>query len=66
MATVSITNFEVTSLDNSVFTIINNLRKQYKRANLDKIYNELIKTVDSENTSKEHQHLHDRINTLNL
>ena len=65
MATVSITNFEVTSLDNSVFTIINNLRKQHKRANLDKVYNELIKTVDSENNSKEHQHLHDRINKLN-
>ena len=59
MATVSSTNSGPTCFVNSVFAIINNLRKQQKRANLDKIYNELIKTVDSENTSKEH--LHDRI-----
>ena len=38
------------------------MKKQYKRANLGKIYNELIKTIDFENTSKEH--LHDRVNEL--
>ena len=37
-------------------------RKQHKRTNLDKIYNELIKTTNLENKSKEH--LHDRINEL--
>ena len=62
MATTSVTNFEVTMLDNSVFAIIDNFRKQHKLANLDKICNELIKMVDFENTSKEH--LHDRINEL--
>ena len=40
--------------------IINHFRKQHKRANLDKIYNELIKTIDSENANKEY--LHDKIN----
>ena len=38
------------------------MKKQHKRANLGKIYNELIKTTDFENTSKEH--LYDRINEL--
>ena len=51
----------LTILENSVFAIINNLRK-HKRTNLNKIYNELIKVVDSENTSKEH--LNDRTNEL--
>ena len=62
MATVSITNFKLTLLDNSVFTLINNLAKQHKFINLDKIYNEFIKTVVPENTSKEH--VYDRINQL--
>ena len=62
MATFSITNFELTLLDDSVFTLINNLAKQHKRTNLDKIYNEFIKMVVSENTSKEH--VYDRINKL--
>ena len=52
MATVSIANFDLTIIDNSVFAT-NNLRKQHKRANLDKIYNKLIKAIDSENTSKD-------------
>ena len=62
MATVSIANIDLSILDNNVFAIINHLRKQHKRANLDKIYNELIKTITSENASREH--LHDRINEL--
>ena len=60
--TFSIVNIDLTIFDNSVFAIINHLRKQHKRTNLDKIYNELIKKIDFENTSKEH--LHDRINDL--
>ena len=56
MATTSITYFELTILDNS------DLKKQYKRANLDKICDELIKTVDSEYARKEH--LTDIINEL--
>ena len=40
-------------LDNSVFAIINHLSNQHKRTNLDKIYNEPIKTIVLENTSKE-------------
>ena len=61
MATASITNFELAILVNSVFAIIN-LRKQHKHANLDTIYNELIKAADSKNAIKEH--LHDRINEI--
>ena len=62
MATASIANIDLTILDNNVFAIINHLRKQHKRANLEKIYNELIKTINFENTSREH--FHDRINEL--
>ena len=40
MATASIANFGLISLGNSVFATINKLRKQHKRADLDKIYNE--------------------------
>ena len=43
MATASIANIDLTILDNNVIAIINPLRKQHKRANLGKIYNELIK-----------------------
>ena len=62
MAKASITNFELTLLDNNVFTLTNNLSKQHKHTNLDKIHNELIKTVVSENTSK--GHFYGRINQL--
>ena len=62
MATASIANIDLTILDNNVFAIINHLRKQHKRANLDKISNELIKTINFENASR--KHLHDRINEL--
>ena len=48
MATASITNFDPTFLDNSVFAFVNHFSKQHKRTNLGKIYNELIKTIDSE------------------
>ena len=41
MPTAFVTNFELSILDKSFFAIINNLRKQHKHANLDKIYNEL-------------------------
>ena len=41
---------------------VNHSRKQHIRANQGKIYNELIKTIHFQNTSKEH--LHDRINVL--
>ena len=57
MATASIANIDLTILHN-----INHLRKQHKRANLDKIYNELIKKTNFENAGREH--LHDRINEL--
>ena len=62
MATASIANIDLTILDNNVFVIINHLRKQHKLANQDKIYNELIKIINFENTSREH--LPDRINEL--
>ena len=55
-------NFDLTILNNNVFAIINCLRKQNKCVNLDKIYNEPIKAIDFENTSK--KYLHNRINEL--
>ena len=62
MATTSIANINLTILDNKVFAIINHLMKQHNHANVDKIYNKLKKTINFENTSREH--LHDRINEL--
>ena len=62
MATASTANFDLTILDNNAFVIINHSRKQHKYDNLHKIYNELIKTIDFQNTSKEH--LHDRATEL--
>ena len=62
MATGSIANIDLTILDNSAFAIINHLREQNKRINLDKIYDELIKTINFQNTSKEH--LYNKINEL--
>ena len=62
MATASIANIDLTIFDKKVFAIINHLRKQHKRANLDKIYNELIKKTNFEKTSQEQ--LRDRINEL--
>ena len=50
MATASITNFELTILNDSVFAIINNLKKQQQRANLHKFYNELMRAIDFANT----------------
>ena len=41
-------------LDNTAFAMTNIFRRQHKRINLDKVYNKLIKTIDSENTNKEH------------
>ena len=41
-------------LDNAAFAITNIFRRQHKRIDLDKVYNKLIKTIDSENTNKEH------------
>ena len=38
------------------------MRKQHKRTNLNKIYNELIKTMNFENISTEH--FHNRMNEL--
>ena len=61
-ATASIEHIDLTILDSNVFAIINHLRKQHKPANLDKIYSELIKTINFKNKSREHPH--DRINEL--
>ena len=43
MVTAFIANIDLTIFDKKVFAIINHLRKQHKRADLDKLYNELIK-----------------------
>ena len=62
MATASIIYFELTILDNIILAIASNLSKQNKRANIEKIYNELIKMLGSKNASKEH--LPDKITEL--
>ena len=43
MVTAFIANIDLTIFEKKVFAIINHLRKQHKRADLDKLYNELIK-----------------------
>ena len=43
MVTAFIANIDLTIFDKKVFAIINHLRKQHKPADLDKLYNELIK-----------------------
>ena len=53
---------DLTIPDNKFFAIINHLMQQHKPPDLDKIYNELIKIIDFEHTSKEY--LHDKFNEL--
>ena len=61
MATALI-HSETISFDQNIFTVINDLKKKQKRADKDSIQNEIIKTIDFKNTTKDD--LQDRINIL--
>ena len=51
---------ETISFDQNIFTVINDLKKKQKRADIDSIHKEIIKTIDFKDTTKDD--LQDRIN----
>ena len=51
---------ETISFDQNIFTVINDLKKKRKRADIDSIHKEIIKTIDFKDTTKDD--LQDRIN----
>ena len=53
---------ETISFDQNIFTVINDLKKKQKRADIDSIHKEIIKTIDFKDTTKDD--LQDRINIL--
>ena len=59
MATALIQS-ETISFDQNIFTVINDLKKKRKRADIDSILKEIIKTIDFKDTTKDD--LQDRIN----
>ena len=61
MATTLIQS-ETISFDQNIFTVINDLKKKRKRADIDSIHKEIIKTIDFKDTTKDD--LQDRINIL--
>ena len=61
MATALIQS-ETISFDQNIFTVINDLKKKRKRADIDSIHKEIIKTINFKDTTKDD--LQDRINIL--
>ena len=61
MATTLIQS-ETISFDQNIFTVINDLKKKRKRADIDSIHKEIIKTINFKDTTKDD--LQDRINIL--
>ena len=61
MVTASI-HSEIISFDQIIFTVLNDLKKKRKRADIDRIHKEIIKTIDFRDTTKDD--LQDRINIL--
>ena len=61
MATALIQS-ETTSFNQNIFTVINDLKKKLKRADIDSIHKEIIKTTDFKDTTKDDPQ--DRINIL--
>ena len=53
---------ETISFDQNIFTVINDLKKKRKRADIDSIHKEIIKTIDFKDTTKDD--FQDRINIL--
>ena len=53
---------ETISFDQNIFTVINDLKKKRKRADIDSIHKEIIKTINFKDTTKDD--LQDRINIL--
>ena len=60
--TTALIQSETISLDQNIFTVINDLRKKPKRADIDSIRKEIIKTTDFKDTTNDD--LQDRINIL--
>ena len=60
--TTALIQSETISLDQNIFTVINDLRKKPKRADIDSIRKEIIKTNDFKDTTN--YDLQDRINIL--
>ena len=58
----TLTQSETISFDQNIFTVINDLKKKQKRADIDSIHKEIIKTIDFKDTTKDD--LQDRINIL--
>ena len=56
------TQSETISFDQNIFTVINDLKKKRKRADIDCIHKEIIKTTDFKDSTKDD--LQDRINIL--
>ena len=61
MATALIQS-EIISFDQNIFTVINDLNKKQKRADIDSIHKEIIKTTNFKATAKDD--IQDRINIL--
>ena len=61
MATTLIQS-ETISFDQNIFTVLNDLKKTRKSADIDSIHKKIIKTIDFKDTTKDD--LEDRINIL--
>ena len=61
MATALIQS-ETISLDQNIFTVINDLKKKRKRAEIGSIHKKIIKAIDFKDTTKDE--IQDRINIL--
>ena len=55
---------ETISFDQNILTVINDLKKKRKCADIDSIHNEIIKIIDSKGTTK--HDLQDRVNILSI
>ena len=53
---------EIISFDQNILTVINDLKKKEKRADIDSVHKEIIKTIDFKDTTKDD--LQDRINIV--
>ena len=62
MVAAFITTVQIKVFDQSTFSIITQLKKKHKRADINSIHSKIIKTFDFKDISKEY--LQDRSNTL--
>lgn len=62
MAMASMTSSELNCLNTCIFTTINKIKNQHRRADIEAIHREIIKTVDFNDISQEH--LREIVNNL--